>query len=428
MAVNRRRKAAGGNTTVNAESDHMDDMNNFEYGNDDEEGGGHEEGERLSGYAPPLAARAPLDEPSLREFLRSPPPPLPPEPLGSAPPPLSAETVRSEPPPLSPEPVRFPPPPLSPEPRRSPPLRESLRSPPPPFRHHSLNPRSPERAARMRPRSAGISPWLFVMATALNTTVASVLAVIITLGVVRQEHPGTEGRQGVYPAYPQPAPMREAAFVSDAHRPRPLSLMPIGTPDQPLRLEPQRPAPLPLRVLPEEEANTPFIMALSGAPIGTALFGANRISPDSWYVPPGALSQIQIVVPEWSASVIEITILLRGGDGDLAAQTKAWVTVPPSTTAVPPADEASVKDLLTKADRLAARGDIIGARAVYERTVAMGSGAGALALGATYDPNRLWSLGVLGLTGNKDRARRWYQRASELGNADAKARIEALGL
>ena len=36
-------------------------------------------------------------------------------------------------------------------------------------------------------RVPSISPWLFVMATALNTTAASILAVIITLSVVRQE-------------------------------------------------------------------------------------------------------------------------------------------------------------------------------------------------------------------------------------------------
>jgi TPR repeat protein len=57
----------------------------------------------------------------------------------------------------------------------------------------------------------------------------------------------------------------------------------------------------------------------------------------------------------------------------------------------------------------------------------MGSGSAALALGTTYDPNRLWSLGVLGLTGNKERARQWYLRASELGSSEAKARLMAPG-
>lgn len=400
MAVNRLRNVAGGETRVNVETNHMDERDDSEDITDEEPGRDLDNGE---GDPAPLLARAPVHEPFPLESLKRPPTPLVREPLGPAPPPVP----------------------------RSPPLHESLRSPPPPFRRQSLNPRSQEvdeRAPHGRRRSAGISPWLFVMATALNTTVASVLAVIITLGVVRQEHAGAEGRQDAYPLTARlPVPLREAAAVGTAFPSRSISLVPIGAPDQPLRLEPQRPTRLPLQVLPEAEANTPFIMALSGAPAGTALFGANRINADSWYVPPGALKQLQIVVPDWSASVIEITIGLRGSDSDLAAQTKAWVSVLPSAAAAPAADEANVKDLLAKADRLVAKGDIIGARAMYERTAEMGSGAGALALGATYDPNRLWSLGVLGLSGSKERAKRWYQRAIDLGNAEAKARIDALG-
>ena len=50
----------------------------------------------------------------------------------------------------------------------------------------------------------------------------------------------------------------------------------------------------------------------------------------------------------------------------------------------------------------------------------------ALAMGSTYDPRRLWSLGVFGAVGNKERARQWYQRAAELGHPEAKERIGAL--
>ena len=45
------------------------------------------------------------------------------------------------------------------------------------------------RGRRARARGSSISPWLFVLATALNTIVAAVLAVLITLGVVRQGSP-----------------------------------------------------------------------------------------------------------------------------------------------------------------------------------------------------------------------------------------------
>ena len=57
----------------------------------------------------------------------------------------------------------------------------------------------------------------------------------------------------------------------------------------------------------------------------------------------------------------------------------------------------------------------------------MGSAAAALNLGSTYDPNRLWSLGVFGMVGNKERARLWYRRADQLGHPEAKERIRQLG-
>jgi hypothetical protein len=209
-----------------------------------------------------------------------------------------------------------------------------------------------------------------------------------------------------------------------------VSLRPIGSPERPLLLEPQRPAPFPLQIHPDGSANEPFILALSGAPAGTILFGADRVGSDTWFLSPGSANRLEIVLPEWSTSVFEIAIALRRTNGLVAAQAKAWLAVPPPearSLGSPKIDDAADKDLLTKADRLIERGDIVGARAIYQHAAEMGSGPAALALGTTYDPNRLWSLGVLGLTGNKERARQWYLRASELGNSEAKTRISALG-
>ena len=281
--------------------------------------------------------------------------------------------------------------------------------------------------ARSRATSASVSPRLFVMATTLNTVMASVLAVIITLGVVRQ-------------LWSQP----QEAVVASAHaaptlgvRSEPANaalqqiyVRPIGSPDHPLRLEPQRPAPLSLQIQPEEAANEAFVLALSGAPAGTILSGATQMSSDTWFLPPGSADRLEIALPEWSTSVIEIAIALRQTNGWIAAQTKAWLTVspPPSRLpASPKADEATAKDLLARASQLLDKGDIVGARAIYQRAAELGSGSAALALGATYDPNRLWSLGALGLVGSKERARQWYQRAGELGHPEAKARLATLG-
>ncbi len=304
---------------------------------------------------------------------------------------------------------------------------------------------------RARSRTSGVSPWLFVMATTLNTTVASVLAVIITLGVVNQDRPSI-GLQDIVPAaaripgignkppadaetQPRNKPPANVEVEPRNKSPgsaeiQPISLRAIGSPERPLQVEPRRPAPFPVQIQPEGAANEPFILVLSGAPAGTILFGADRISSDTWLLSPGSGSQLQIVLPEWSTSVFEIAVALRRTNGLVAAQAKAWIAAPPPESrspAITKTDDEPAKDLLAKAGKLIEQGDIVGARAIYQRAAEMGSGSAALALGTTYDPNRLWSLGVLGLAGNKERARQWYLRASELGSAEAKARLTALG-
>jgi TPR repeat protein len=148
---------------------------------------------------------------------------------------------------------------------------------------------------------------------------------------------------------------------------------------------------------------------------------------DSWLLSPGALQQIEIVVPEWSASTIEARAELRRTNGAVVAQSKLWLAVPPPPTPQGTAlSESAIKDMVKNGDRLLGRGEVAAARALYEKAAAMGSAQAALALGATYDPRRLWSLGVFGMVGNKERAQHWYRRAAELGNPEAKARIGAL--
>jgi hypothetical protein len=258
---------------------------------------------------------------------------------------------------------------------------------------------------RARNRHPGISPWLFVMATALNTMVAAVLAVIITLGVVRQERTDGSGRETALAAYTRSAggvggdqtqpvqPIQQTQPAPPNPAPLAVDLRSIGSPGQPLLLEAQKPARLPLQISPEEATREPFILALVGAPAGMTLSGADRIGSDTWFVSPGSANRLEITVPEWSTTVFEVTVALRRMNGLVAAQAKAWIAAPPPAspqTAQPKVDANAAKDLLAKGDRLLEKGDIVAARAMYQRAAEMGSGTAALTLGATYDPNRLW--------------------------------------
>ena len=193
---------------------------------------------------------------------------------------------------------------------------------------------------RARNRSPSSRAFLFVMLTALNTTVASILSVIITLGVVRRD------RSDVEPQY-TPAVVRSEPTTTPVAIQR-INLRPIGSPDQPLRLEPHKAAQLSLQFEPEEAAKEPFILALSNAPAGTTLSGATQISSDTWFLSASSANRLEIALPEPSTSVFEITLVLRHTDGLLAAQTKAWIAVPPPAGQLPAdlnIDDAAAKDL-----------------------------------------------------------------------------------
>jgi hypothetical protein len=271
--------------------------------------------------------------------------------------------------------------------------------------------------------TVGISPWVLIAATALNTVIAAVLAVVITLGVARRDQTAEAQRM----AAPQAAPAREVPGRTDAAPPRPVALLPVGSSAEPLRLEALKPARLPLQVRPLEAVQESYILILSGLPANTALWGASRMGADSWLLSPGALQQIEIVVPEWSTSTIEVGAELRRTNGAVVAQSKLWLAVPPPPTPQGTSlTETAIKDMVKNGDRLLSRGDVAAARALYEKAAAMGSPQAALALGSTYDPRRLWSLGVFGMVGNKERAQHWYRRAAELGHPDARDRLAAL--
>ncbi len=282
-------------------------------------------------------------------------------------------------------------------------------------------------------KTSSLSPWVFVLATALNTIVVAVLAVTITLGVVQQGAARSgEVASNNMRAFPnsdaRDAVSTSAFMTRSLPSTRALELAPIGTVAEPVRFEPGKAARLPLLIEPEDAVQDSFILVLSGLPVGAELIGGRRIGSDSWLLPPNSIPRLELSLPEWTAAPVKVGVEMRGIDGSVAGRTLAWILVPPPESAkAVQLDAAAVKDLLQRGDQLLGRGDVVGARAVYERAAEMGSGPAALALASTYDPNRLWSLGVFGMVGNKERARHWYARADQLGNASAKDRLRSLG-
>jgi hypothetical protein len=89
-------------------------------------------------------------------------------------------------------------------------------------------------------------------------------------------------------------------------------------------------------------------------------------------------------------------------------------------------DRDEVATLLKRGGEFVAQGDIAAARLMLRRAAETRDAQAALALGATYDPGVLRKLGVLGFAGEAGEARFWYEKAAELGSAEATRRLEQL--
>jgi hypothetical protein len=97
--------------------------------------------------------------------------------------------------------------------------------------------------------------------------------------------------------------------------------------------------------------------------------------------------------------------------------------------AAPPArrmDSDELTALMTRAKAFLASGDIPPARLLLERAAEAQEASAALMLAQTYDPTVLGTQDIRNITPDPALARSWYQRAAQLGSADAQRRLSQL--
>ena len=100
--------------------------------------------------------------------------------------------------------------------------------------------------------------------------------------------------------------------------------------------------------------------------------------------------------------------------------------VPAARAAEAPAIPADPTSLQARAKRLLDEGDIAAARLLLHYLAERGEGEAAYELGRTYDRDMLAELGARGIDGDFARARGWYERAAQSGNAKAAERLKIL--
>ncbi len=112
-----------------------------------------------------------------------------------------------------------------------------------------------------------------------------------------------------------------------------------------------------------------------------------------------------------------------------AAAPAAAVPVAAPPGAAPPArklDADELATLLNRAKGLLAAGDIPSARLLLERAADAQDASAALMLARTYDPDALGTQDIRNIVPDPAMARTWYQKAAQLGSADAQRRIAQL--
>jgi hypothetical protein len=107
----------------------------------------------------------------------------------------------------------------------------------------------------------------------------------------------------------------------------------------------------------------------------------------------------------------------------VAVEPAASEPQPPAVRRIDPDELAA---LLKRAKGLLAIGDITAARLLLERAADAQEAEAALMLAGTYDPQVLGVQDMRSITPDPAIARAWYQKAAQLGSADARRRLSQL--
>jgi hypothetical protein len=101
----------------------------------------------------------------------------------------------------------------------------------------------------------------------------------------------------------------------------------------------------------------------------------------------------------------------------------APVALPPPTPPAPKIDPVTLAGMMSRAKSLMVIGDISSARLLLQRAAEAQQADAAFLLGQTYDPAVLGSQDIRSIAPDPTTAREWYQKAAQLGSADAQQRL-----
>jgi hypothetical protein len=225
----------------------------------------------------------------------------------------------------------------------------------------------------------------------------------------------------------------------------------------PIVAEPASQISFTIDVGPREAVPITGFIRVRGLPELVSISDGHATGPGSWAIPLYALPELKMNIPASIAARSEFEIALLSIDGRVLAESRALLVVSPSpgldaarpaepvtlpatlpapapsksnlaiAPAQPSPENKGAAELVAQGERYLAQGKVAGARLFFRQAADAGFARGAMRLAATYDPVELSILKVQGITPDPIEARKWYERARELGAADAEERLARLG-
>jgi hypothetical protein len=187
-----------------------------------------------------------------------------------------------------------------------------------------------------------------------------------------------------------------------------------------------------------------------GLPAEAKLSAGRRSDSGAWLVKAEHAHALDLAVGDVAEGDYPIEVyVLRSGDTPQARRSlvlriepqvetqtaagpdRSWAAalldvVPAARAAEVPSAPVQSAALRERANRLLDEGDIAAARLLLLYLAEQGEGDAAYELASTFDHEMLAALGAKGMTGDLDRARDWYELASQRGNTKAAERLKVL--
>ena len=213
--------------------------------------------------------------------------------------------------------------------------------------------------------------------------------------------------------------------------------------------EPASQAAVIIQLEPLEAVPHNSFIRLRGLPPSVSLTEGFAIGPGMWAVPLFGLATLNVNVPVGVAGQSNLLVTLVDVEGTILAKATSALVVG-SAVVLAPADQepaaapsaekkalsyrpaghhpttpdlaepsaSRVEKLLARGENHLAHGNIASAREFFRHAAEAGVAVGATLLAVTYDPVELQRLKVVGVVADRNEARKWYQRARELGASD----------